>query len=343
MIAMAFEKTYSARPIKKDLTAFMRRLVRPESGFYNVCLTYGCAVTLLSLAVPVAVQMVINTVANTALQLSLIVVCGLVVSMLTIASTLYALQIYSMELFCRKFFARTIAELSVLMVDVFRKAQSSIDSHEVIKRFYEIMFVQKVMPNLIISGFSLILQMIVGLTVVAFYHPFLLGFNLLFVVLCLLTWRLWHSALREAAREMSYAKYAMAGWLGDFSLGIKKYSDEECKQAWQQTNHLTNGYLDARKRFFSCSFTQMISYMTLYIVASAGLLGLGGWLVINAQLTLGQLAAAEIILSGVFFSLMRVGYFLSSYYELCVSAEKLDAVFADPLDTLSIKKEGGHA
>ena len=322
------------RPVKKGLAAFMRRLVKPERALYQVCLTYGAAVSLLSLAVPVAVQMVINTVANTAQQLSLLVVCGLVVGMLAIASSLYALQIYSMELFCRRFFARTVAEMSVLLVDVFRAARLKVDAHEVIKRFYEIIFIQKAIPNLVISGFALGFQMLVGLIVVSFYHPFLLAFNLVFIMLCALIWRMWHRAARETARELSGAKYAMAGWLGEFADALPDYSDAQCQQAWQRTNQLTNRYLDARKAYFGYSFAHIVSYLLLYVLASGGLLGLGGWLVIKAQLTLGQLAAAEIILSAVFFSLTRVGYFLGLYYELCVAAEKIDALFSDPVATV---------
>ena len=325
---------YSPRPIKRGLAAFMRRLVREERGFYQVCITYGSAVSLLTLAVPVAVQMVINTVANTAQQLSLIVVCGLVVAMLTAASALYALQIFSMELFCRRFFARNLAELSVMLVDVFKNASMRVDAHEVIKRFYEIIFVQKAIPHLVISGFSLALQMLAGLIIVAFYHPFLLAFNILFVLLCLLIWRLWHASAREAARELSAAKYEMAGWLGDFASQVHAYGEQRSRDAWAHTNLLTNRYIDARKSYFRCSFGQTIGFLILYILASAGLLGLGGSLVIDGQLTLGQLAAAEIILSAVFFSLARLGYFLGLYYELCVSAEKLDALFADPVGTL---------
>ena len=330
--------TASIRPLKKGFAAFLRRVVRPESAFYQVCIIYGIAVSLLTLAVPVAVQMVINTVANTAQQLSLIVVCGLVVLMLTAAALLYALQIYAMELFCRRFFARNVAEMAVTLTDSIAAGWKRPDAYELIKRFYEIVSVQKAIPNLAISGFSMALQMLVGLIVVAFYHPFLLAFNLTFIMLCVIIWRLWHASAREAARELSAAKYAMVGWLGEFADCAERLQDAQVNEAWERTNKLTNDYIDARRSFFQCSFAQTLGFLMLYIAASAGLLGLGGWLVIREQLTLGQLAAAEIILSAVFFSLMRVGYFLRVYYEVCVSAEKLDGLFVDPASALSMER-----
>lgn len=330
------------RPIKGGFAALMRRVVRDERAFYQVALTYGIAVTLLSLAVPVAVQMVINIVANTAQGFSLFVVCAMVMGMLTLAAVLFALQIYTMELFCRRFFARNIAQFNIVMADYFRKAAQKINAHEVIKRFYEIMFVQKAMPNLIISGFALALQMVVGLMVVAFYHPFLLGFNIVFVVVCLVIWRTWHKGARESARQLSKTKYEMAGWLGTFADHLHSMDQASCEKAWQKSNALSNDYIQARKAYFNCIFGQTIGMLCLYVAASTGLLGLGGWLVIEGQLTLGQLAAAELILSAVFFSLTRVGYFLGLYYELCVSAEKLDAMFVDPVGTLAIGQEAKH-
>jgi putative ABC transport system ATP-binding protein len=326
------------RPAKKGFAAFMRRLVRHERGFYQVCLTYGVAVSLLTLAVPVAVQMVINTVANTAQQLSLVVVCGLVVLMLSAAVLLYALQIYVMELFCRRFFARNVAEMAVGVSDVTAAGFQRANGFEFMKRFYEIIAIQKAVPNLIIAGFSMTLQMLVGLVVVAFYHPFLLAFNVLFILICVFIWRFWHNATRDAARELSVAKYTMAGWLGHYAQTSDALNDAQMQEAWRQTNMLTNNYIDARRAFFQNSFAQTIGFLALYVCANAGLLGLGGWLVIQQQLTLGQLAAAEIILSAVFFSLTRVGYFLRLYYETCVSAEKLDEFFADTASVLSMEK-----
>lgn len=330
----------SRRPAKKGLAAFLRRLVRDERAFYHACITYGTAVSLLTLAVPVGVQMVINTVANTAQQLSLLVVCGLVVLMLAIAAFLYALQIYAMELFCRRFFARNVTEMTVSISDACAAGWKKPDGFEIIKRFYEVVAVQKAIPNLVISGFALALQMIAGLLIVAFYHPFLLAFNIIFVIACTVIWRFWHASAREAARELSNAKYAMAGWLGNYTQSADGITAAQTNDAWHHANALMNAYIEARRGFFRCSFGQTLGLLFLYIVASAGLLGLGGWLVIQSQLTLGQLAAAEIILSAVFFSLMRVGYFLRLYYETCVSAEKLDAFFVDPAATLRMTAKG---
>jgi ABC-type bacteriocin/lantibiotic exporter with double-glycine peptidase domain len=73
----------------------------------------------------------------------------------------------------------------------------------------------------------------------------------------------------------------------------------------------------------------------LQVVASTLLLGLGGWLVVKQQLTLGQLVAAELIVSVVLVGVSKLGRYLEKYYELCASVAKIDALFDIPIETLS--------
>ena len=78
----------------------------------------------------------------------------------------------------------------------------------------------------------------------------------------------------------------------------------------------------------------------MYATASAVLLGLGGWLVIQFELTLGQLVAAELVLSAAFFGVAQLGIYLQYFYELCAAGEEVSLFFdieqekprgADPL------------
>jgi putative ABC transport system ATP-binding protein len=63
---------------------------------------------------------------------------------------------------------------------------------------------------------------------------------------------------------------------------------------------------------------------------------LGGWLVINRQLTLGQLVAGEIIVTLIVASLAKFGKYAETFYDLITSAEKLGM-----LSDLPVQKKGG--
>ncbi len=57
------------------------------------------------------------------------------------------------------------------------------------------------------------------------------------------------------------------------------------------------------------------------------MLGLGGWLVIEGQLTLGQLVAAELVLSVVFLGISQLGIYMAYFYELCAALEELSLFY----------------
>ena len=77
----------------------------------------------------------------------------------------------------------------------------------------------------------------------------------------------------------------------------------------------------------------------MYASASAALLGVGGWLVISNELTLGQLVAAELILASVFASRARISSLLEEFYELCAALYKLGDFFDLPLEPSSSEGE----
>mgnify|MGYP006107994689 CR=1 FL=1 len=75
-------------------------------------------------------------------------------------------------------------------------------------------------------------------------------------------------------------------------------------------------------------------FLLLYAVASASLLGIGGVLVVQGQLSIGQLVAAELIMSAVFLGLSRFTQYLKLYYELYGAAEKLGSALSMPQESL---------
>ena len=77
---------------------------------------------------------------------------------------------------------------------------------------------------------------------------------------------------------------------------------------------------------------QIIGAVTLYAIANTGLLLIGGDLVIEKQLTLGQLVAAELIVSMVLASLIKFGKHLESFYDLLTAVDKIGHLLDLPLE-----------
>jgi ABC-type bacteriocin/lantibiotic exporter with double-glycine peptidase domain len=107
--------------------------------------------------------------------------------------------------------------------------------------------------------------------------------------------------------------------------------------ALDRADHFAAAYVTARKRHFRVIWRQTLFALLLEAVGSTVLLGLGGWLVINRQLTLGQLVAGELIVTLVLSALSKLGKYIEIFYDLQASLDKLGV-----LDQLPLEPDGGE-
>ena len=108
-------------------------------------------------------------------------------------------------------------------------------------------------------------------------------------------------------RDRSHAKHETARWLESVgtSNGFYKHGGR-LSAAMARSDAMTAAYLRAHRRHFRHTFAQTIGFLVVYAVASAALLAMGGWLILQGQLSLGQLVAAELVLSGAFYGISQL-------------------------------------
>ncbi|MFT7133464.1 MAG: putative ABC transport system ATP-binding protein [Cyclobacteriaceae bacterium] len=306
-------------------------LIAPEIGFIKAVIVYGIAISLLTLAVPIAVQTLVNTVANIASTRAVLILAGLLLLTLVLSGTLNALRTHVMEIYERRIYARLTSEISLRAIlaphSVFEGRQNS----TITQRYFEIMTLQKNVPALLVDGFALLLQLLVGFTLVSFYHPMLFVFNLVVMLGIYMIWSLWGDNAKLTAIKLSSAKYESAKWLSELTAAHEFFkSSRHMDYAGRTTEALVDNYVTSHRQHFKYTFAQNIAFLALYALASAALLGLGGWLVVRGELSLGQLVAAELIMSAVFFGLSQFTNYLKMYYELLGAADKIGQLLELP-------------
>ncbi len=330
---MINSSVYPSAVGRDDIT---RSLLTPDRTFFILTAIYGIGIGILTLAVPIAVQALLNTVVNTTLTPFIILLAVLLFVVLLISATLIACRDYAMELFQRRFLARIASEAALHLTHTDQPHMDGINRAELVNRFFEIMHVQKNVPALLTEGFFIALQAIIGLIVVSFYHPFLFVYNMLFAGSLFLIWHMWSKRAIKQAIALSDSKYALVQWLEEIARVNPTFKSERAiTYALQETDNQTANYLSRKKSYFRTTFGQNIAFLALYCVASAGLLGLGGVLVARNQLSLGQLVGAELIMSAIFYSTSKLGYYSRIYYDLCANLHKLNYFFQLPLETNS--------
>lgn len=320
------------------VAGFFLRILGPEKDFYILAVVYGAGISLMSLATPISVQMLINTVANTALAAPLVVLSGALFILLLVSGLLNALRIHLMEIFGRRFYARMVAEIALRAI--YARNPFFVDEGRgpLFNRYFDIVIVQKMAPALLVGGFTLVLQAGVGFILVSFYHPLFLAFNAVIVALISAVWLFWGEASIRSAIDLSHQKHLTAAWIENLaaSNGFFK-SERHIEYALARTDAETRAYVEEHRRHFRHYFAQTVSFFVIYAGASAALLGLGGWLVIQGQLSLGQLVAAELVLSAAFYGVSQLGPYMAYFYDLCGALEELSRFFEVELEAPAAK------
>lgn len=322
-------------PDKNAFGTLLRALLGPEVGYYRLILLYSLAISLLSLVLPVSVQLLIDTIANIGRVSAVVTIALLMLSLLLFSALLYAMRAWAMELFNRHLYSRVASEIAMtgLMAPAgyFEHGERS----ALFNRYFDIMILKKNVPYLLSYGFTLFFQTVIGFILVSLYHFYFFVFSLVFLLLVYLTWRALGWSAINSGFQVSETKHAAAAWLQGLGVNGGFFKARgRLDFALERTNALVHAHLDAQQRHFRYSFSQHIIYLLIYALSSAALLGLGGWLVIQGELTLGQLVAAELVLSSIFFGLPQLASYLDYYYDVCAAIEELSRFSAVSAETL---------
>ncbi len=316
----------------------LRAVLAPERGDLWVVLLYGIAVGVLSLVVPIAAQSLVNTAAFGTLLQPVVVLALVVFGMLVLAGGLRGLQVTVAERLQQRLFARMAIDVAHRLA---RTRQSAWDEHqgtELVNRFLDVMTIQKATALILLDGFALVLQAVIGMVLLALYSPFLLGFDVLLLAgMAFVIFGLGRGAVRTSVEE-SYRKYEVVAWLEELArVPVAFHGPHGAALALRRADDVTLAYLEARQSHFRVLLRQVLGSLALQALASALLLGLGGWLVVRQQLTLGQLVAAELVVTPVVSSFAKIGKYLESLYDLLAAVDKVGHLFDLPLE-----REGGE-
>lgn len=287
----------------------------------------------LALASPVAVQALVNTVAMGGMGQPLLVLATILFFFLSFAGAVHVLESYLVEIVQRRIFVRLAADLAYRLPKVRSDAYDGQHGAELVNRFFDVLTLQKAGASLLLDGLSTLVQTCVGLIMLAFYHPFLLAFDVvLLLTIGAIVFVLGRGAVKTAIDE-SISKYALVAWLESVAGNIQTFRfGSGAAMATNRTDQLALDYLAAKRQHYRVLLGQVIGSVTLYAVASTALLAIGGYLVIDGHLTLGQLVAAELIVSSALLSLIKFGKHLEGFYDLMAGTDKIGHLLDLPLE-----------
>jgi len=302
----------------------LQTLIHLERQDIGTLVAFGVGIGLLSLATPVAVQSLVNTIAFGALMQPLVVLTLILLVLLAFSNTLVALQFYVVEMLQRRLLTRFFSEAALRLQRATISCRDSVYLPELTNRFFDVVTLQKTAASLLLETLGYLLQTLIGMILLAFYHPMLLALDLFLIASLYFVLFVMGKGGIPTVIEQSRAKYAAAAWLesiaGNPLLGKSRREAEFIRA---KTRKFAEDYLAASVSHFRILSRQNIGALVLHTLANTALLGMGGWMVIERQLSLGQLIAAELVVNAMVYGFTRLGKTLDNFYTLVAGIDKI--------------------
>lgn len=288
----------------------------------------------MTLTLPLGIQAIINLIQGAQISTSWVVLVILVTLGVAFNGALQLMQLRIIESLQQKIFTRASFELSYRFPKIKMEALRAYYPPELANRFFDTLTIQKGLSKILIDAPAALLQILFALILLSFYHPFFIVFG--FMLLAIIYTVFKYTAVKglESSLEESKHKYRVAHWIQEVARSIVSFKlSGKTQLALDKNDHLVKDYLNAREKHFKVLVLQFIQMIGFKVLVTAGLLLIGGALVLNQEMNIGQFVAAEIIIILVISSVEKLILGLESFYDVLTSLEKLGQVVDKELES----------
>ena len=317
----------------RDVWPLMKTLLLAEKRDILIVVVYSTFISLLGLVVPLSSQAVVNAVALGVFSRQLVVLCVVVfISMLAIA-VMMVLERHVIDYIQRRLFVTTAFDIVQRIPRLREDAIRGMYVPELVNRFFDVITVQKVIGKFLLEGVGALLMLLTGLLVLFLYHPFFLVYDLIFLAFIpVLVFLLGRGALTTSL-AVSNAKYSTAAWLEEVARNQRSIKlDGAADYAADRLDVLNVEYVDAKARHFRIMARQMLGSYIFKAFATVGILALGGILVLEEAISLGQLVAAEIIIVMIIGAIEKLLVQFDDFYDFAAAIYKLQTITKLPTE-----------
>ena len=294
---------------------------------------YAVIIGIFSLTLPIGVQAIINFVSGGLIFNSVALLIFLVILGVLVSGVLQIMQMALVEVLQRRIFAKAAYEFAYRIPKIRIESIFKVYAPELMNRFFDILTLQKGLPKLLIDLTQAFIQILFGLILLSFYHPFFVLFGiLLFTILFLILYLTGPKGLHSSLQESKY-KYKIAHWLEELARTLIPFKLAGFTNLpIQKMDYYLNGYLKSRKIHFKVLITQYSYIIVFKTVIIGGILIMGSLLVIDKQITIGQFVATEIVILMIINAVEKIIMSMDVVYDMLTAVDKIGYITDLPLE-----------
>jgi len=303
------------------------RLLRPDKQEIRNVYIYAIFNGLINLSLPIGIQAIINLIQGGRISTSWIVLVLFVVTGIVLSGVMQVNQLRLTENLQQKIFTRAAFEFAYRIPRIKMEKLYKHYAPELMNRFFDVVSVQKGLSKILIDFSTASIQVFFGLILLSVYHPFFIVFSLILVALVWLIFKITFRRGMETSLKESKSKYRIAHQLEELArTHITFKLAGKTQLPMEQIDETGKEYLGHREGHFLILVKQYWLMIGFRAVVAMGLLVIGGILVMEQQMNIGQFVAAEIIILLIMSSVEKVILSLEGIYDVFTSIEKIGQV-----------------
>lgn len=329
-----------------DFSKKLLNYLKKEKNDVFTIYIYAILSGLVNLSIPLGIQAIVSYAFGATMVTSIYILIGFV----TLGTWLVGFfQVRVMDIL-EKLQQKIFVEYAVAFAEKLPKLNLAKTNKyhlpELINRFFDTQSLQKGISKFLLELPVAIIQILFGLILLSFYHPYFIGFAILVIASLFVLFLVTRDLGIKTSLAESDDKYEVASWLEDIARDVKTFKNSAFLETHlEETDQKLLSYVEQRTAHYKVLRFQYNTLIFFKVLITLFMLLLGTYLLINQKLNIGAFVATEIVILMIMSAVEKLVKSLEKYYDIVTSFTKLHKVLDLPEEeqgSLPISQEAGH-
>lgn len=329
-----------------DFSKKLLNYLKKEKNDVFTIYIYAILSGLVNLSIPLGIQAIVSYAFGATMVTSIYILIGFV----TLGTWLVGFfQVRVMDIL-EKLQQKIFVEYAVAFAEKLPKLNLAKTNKyhlpELINRFFDTQSLQKGISKFLLELPVAIIQILFGLILLSFYHPYFIGFAIVVIASLFVLFLVTRDLGIKTSLAESDDKYEVASWLEDIARDVKTFKNSAFLETHlEETDQKLLSYVEQRTAHYKVLRFQYKTLIFFKVLITLFMLLLGTYLLINQKLNIGAFVATEIVILMIMSAVEKLVKSLEKYYDIVTSFTKLHKVLdlqEEEQGSLPISNETGH-
>ncbi|WP_313268559.1 peptidase domain-containing ABC transporter [Epilithonimonas vandammei] len=290
---------------------------------------------LVQLSVPLGIQSIVSFVMGATMATSIYILIAFVVLGTWLVGYFRLKVMQIIEKIQQKIFVEFALAFAEKLPKLNLSATRKYYLPELVNRFFDTQNLQKGISKILLEIPTALIQILFGILLLSFYHPWFLVFGALVIICVIFIFRFTMESGIKSSIDESDKKYEVASWLEDIAASIKTFKlNSKTEIHVAETDNRVVNYLNDRTSHFRVLVIQYKTIIAFKVIITLVMLVIGTYLLVNQQLNIGAFIATEIVVLTIMTAVEKLIISLESYYDVIAALSKLNKVTDLPEEDL---------